>query len=385
MFNKHFTALLLLLTLFLTNAQASLTTDLQGVVSQGNALDANLSAFSFSQGDDCSKLGTLSTSVDEYIGSIEAIYAQLSLPLSLTQEDLTSLDGLSTISRSMAVESARIALELNSVESVADLFEYRAGLSAVLRLSDDIGTMADRILEMANRILVMADNIGSMADKIVFTITLQSSNMQFIQASLLTTQQNMATLNGSLSSIVYNLTLEQIQSDGSALNSDMNMTILTNFNMADELGQLQAQSALLMGKVVSLYTFASLNSAMASHYLNGDTLTYISDLSEINRALAKSTENFAKTVQLIAPLTEMPVLSDATISMLKLVQDIRLMSGRIMEMSDKIIVMADNIGVMSDRIVEVEGIQTTNMAYTVDSLNTSQKITVGIIESYELQ
>ncbi|WP_345974522.1 hypothetical protein [Sulfurimonas sp. HSL3-7] len=384
MFKKHFASALLLFVLFLAKAQASLTTELQGLVSQGSALDANLSAFSFDEGDDCSQLGTLNTSIEAYIESIEAIYAQLSSPLSLTQEDMTSLDDLSTISRSMAEESVRMALELNSIESVADLFEYRAGLSAMLRLSDDIGTMADRILEMANRILVMADNIGSMADKIVVTMTLQSSNMQFIQASLLTTQQNMAALNSSLSSIVYNLTLEQVQSDGDALSSDMNMTILTNFNMADELGQLQEQSALLMGKVLSLYTFASLNSAMASHYVDGDTLTYFSDLSEINRALAQSTENFARTVQLIAPLTETPVLSDATNSMLKLVQDIRLMSDRIMEMSDKIIVMADNIGAMSERIVEVEGIQTSNMAYTVDSLTTSQKITVGIIESYGL-
>ncbi len=139
-----------------------------------------------------------------------------------------------------------------------------------------------------------------------------------------------------------------------------------------------------MGQVVSLYTFASINSAIASHYINGDTLTYFSDLSEINKALAQSTENFAQSVQLLAPLTSTPVLSDATNSMLKLVQDIRVMSDRIMEMSDKIIVMADNIGVMSDRIVEVEGIQASNMAYTVDSLNTAQNITVGIIESYGL-
>lgn len=384
MFKKHLTSLLLLLVVLGVNAHASLTTDLQGLVSQGNSLDTKLSAFSFDQGDDCSKLGTLNTSVEEYIGSIEAVYAQLSAPLSLTQEDLTSLDDLSTISRSMAEESVRIAMELNSIESVADLFEYRAGLSAMLRLSDDIGTMADRILEMANRILVMADNIGAMADKIVYTMTLQSTNMQFIQASLLTTQQNMATLNSSLSSIVYNLTLEQIQSDSDALNSDMQMTILTNFNMADKLDEIQSQSEQLMVKVVSLYTFATINSAIASHYINGDTLTYFNDLSEINRALAQSTENYARTVQMLAPLTSRPVLSDATNSMLKLVQDIRLMSDRMMEMSDKISVMADNIGVMSNRIVEVEEMQASNMAYTVDSLGTSQQIIINIIESYGL-
>lgn len=384
MLKKYLASSFLLLVLFMVNAHASFSTGLQSLVSQGNTLDANLSAFSFNEGDDCSQLGTLNTSIETYIESIETIYAQLSSPLSLTQGDLTSLDDLSNISRSMAQESARLALELNSIESVADLFEYRAGLSAMLRLSDDIGTMADRILEMANRILVMADNIGSMADKIVFTITLQSTNMQFIQTSLLTTQENLAALNSSLSSIVYNLTLGQIQSDGDALNSDMQMTILTNLNMADELSQLQVQSAQLMGQVGSLYTFVSMNSAVASHYINGDTLTYFSDLSEIHRALALSTENFAQTVQLLAPLTSTPVLSDATNSMLKLVQDIKLMSDRIMEMSDKIIVMADNIGVMSQRIVDVEGVQASNMAYTVDSLTTAQNITVGIIESYGL-
>lgn len=375
---------LLLLMLFLTSAHASLTTDLQELVSQGDTLDGDLSAFSFEQENACTQLGTLNTSLEDYIGGIEALYAQLDSPLSLAQEDLTSLDDLSAISRSMAEESTRIALELNSIESVADLFEYRAGLSAMLRLSDDIGTMADRILEMANRILAMADNIGSMADKIVFTITLQSSNMQFIQASMLTTQQNMVALNTSLSSIAYNLSLGQIESDGDALHSDMQTTILTNLNMADELSRLQAQSAQLMGKVVSLYTFASLNSAMASHYINGDTLTYFSDLSEINRALAQSIENFAQTVKLIAPLTETPVLSDSTASMLRLAQDIKVMADRIMEMSDKIIVMADNIGQMSDRIVEVEGIQTSNMAYTVDSLTISQNIMIGLIQSYGL-
>ncbi|MGC9351662.1 MAG: hypothetical protein ACP5D3_06705, partial [Sulfurovum sp.] len=182
----------------------------------------------------------------------------------------------------------------------------------------------------------------------------------------------------------YNLTLEQIQSDSDALNSDMQMTILTNFNMADKLDEIQSQSEQLMVKVVSLYTFATINSAIASHYINGDTLTYFNDLSEINRALAQSTENYARTVQMLAPLTSRPVLSDATNSMLKLVQDIRLMSDRMMEMSDKISVMADNIGVMSNRIVEVEEMQASNMAYTVDSLGTSQQIMINIIESYGL-
>jgi hypothetical protein len=69
----------------------------------------------------------------------------------------------------MAAASGRLALEINDISAVAELFEYRAALSAMLALSDDIGAMADRIVEMADRILVMADNIGLMADRIMVT------------------------------------------------------------------------------------------------------------------------------------------------------------------------------------------------------------------------
>lgn len=45
----------------------------------------------------------------------------------------------------------------------------RAALSAILRLSDDIGTITNCILEMGDQILAMADNIGMEADQILVT------------------------------------------------------------------------------------------------------------------------------------------------------------------------------------------------------------------------
>lgn len=170
--NTFLFRLLLLLPLWFGSLQAALTDTLQTLVTQGNALESNLTAFGFETGGDCSQLGTLNTSIEDYTDGIEAVTAQMTAPLSLTQEDLTSLDDLSTMARAMSVEAGRIALEINSIDDVADLVEYRSGLAAMLRLSQDIGTMADRILEMADRILLMADNIGTMADKIVYTINL---------------------------------------------------------------------------------------------------------------------------------------------------------------------------------------------------------------------
>jgi len=374
----------LLLTLLFGTAQAALTDSLQGLVAQGGTLDGNLSAFSFVSGGSCSQLGSLNTSLEAYIAGIEAVAAGLTAPLSLTQDDLTSLDDLSALAASMAGEAVRLSTELNTIDGAADLVEYRAGLSAMLRLSDDIGTMADRILEMADRILLMADNIGTMADRIVYTMGLQSANLAFIESAIITTQQNMAQLNASVSTIVYNLTLGQIVNDGGALATDLNATLLTETNMADELSRLEGRVALVETALVSLTALASANSAVASHYINGDTLTYITDLSAINRALAQSIDAYAAAINQLAPLTQTPVLSDATASMLRLAADIKVMGDRIMQMSSKIIVMADNIGIMSGRIVEAQGILNDDMAVTAASLGASQRIMIGVIGTYGL-
>jgi hypothetical protein len=382
--NAFIMKLVLLLPLIFGTAQAALTDDLQGLVGQGNALEADLDAFSFAAGDTCSQLGTLNTSIEDYTQSIEAVSAQLSDPLTLTQEDLTSLEDLSALARSMAEASLRLGSEIQSIDDAADLVEYRAGLSAMLRLSDDIGTMADRILEMADRILLMADNIGAMADKIVYTITLQSANMAFIEAAMLTTQENMVRLNASLTSIAYNLTLGQLVSNGNTLAADMNTTLLDESNMAGELARLEAEAASMEVLLVGLVVLVNTDSAEASHYLDGDTLTYLTDLSEINLALAMSIETYADSINQMAPLTQTPVLSDATASMLHLAQDIKVMGDRIMEMSAKIVVMADNIGLRSGRIVEVQGIMNDDMALTAASVNASQRIIVDVIGTYGL-
>lgn len=376
---------LFMLALFIGGtAQAALTDSLQGLTAQGSTLEANLSAFSFETGGDCSQLGTLNTSIEDYIDSIEAVTAQITSPLSLTQTDLTSLDELSAAARTMAVESSRIAVEIRSIDDLADLAEYRSGLSAMLRLSQDIGTMANRILEMADRILQMADNIGTMADKIVYTMNLQSANLAFIQSAIVTTMENMAQLNASLSTIAYNLTLGQLVSDGNGLAAELNATQLSETNMADEVSRMETKVAAMQSAALALAVLVNTNSAVASHYVDGDTLTYVTDLSEINRALATGIELYASEINRLAPLTQTPVLSDATAAMLQLAYDVKVMGDRIMEMNAKIITMADNVGIMAGRIVEVQGILNTDMQVTAASLSASQRIMVGVIGAYGL-
>ncbi len=71
-------------------------------------------------------------------------------------------------------ESLRLSLDLKALSTVSRAITLKDGMTAMLQLSDDIGTRADRIGEMSDKILVMSDNIGVMADRILVSQQLQS-------------------------------------------------------------------------------------------------------------------------------------------------------------------------------------------------------------------
>ena len=373
----------LLLMLLTVRAQASLTTDLQTLVTDLNGFGSQLAAFQFNGEGSCSELGTLNTSIEDYIATTENITAGLT-PFSLTADDMTSLDDLSYLVRNMADDTVRLSWDLRKLEDVQELFQYRAALSAMLRLSDDIGTMANRILEMADRILIMADNIGSMADRILITQQLQNNNVALTQASILTTMNNMVALSDSFNSIAYNLTLGQLNDDTQDLVNELANVGLTETSMASELAQIESSTTFVLNKTLSLYTTMMLTSQGASHYINGDTLTLLGDLSNIHQALAASLEAYAQAIELLSPVTDNVILRDATASMLRLAKDIGIMSDRIMEMTDNIIVMADNIGLMAERIVETQNIQQTNVKLTEGSILAAQSIVINAISTQGL-
>jgi len=362
-------------------AEAGLTTSLQDLVVQGNGLRSSLATIQVSNGGVCGQLGTLNTSIEDYLSVVQGVYNQLAAPLTLTSADLTSLEDLSGIARDLAADSIRLSLELRAVEGMADLFEYRSALSAMLRLSDDIGTMADRILEMADRILAMADNIGLMADRILATQRIQAANITLTQNAILSTQTNMIALSKSLSTIGYNLTLGLLLADTQFQVAEMGQLTLDTSNAAATLSYLETKTAALSARVLVVYDLITKDSRQASHYVDGTTLTYLGDLTVAQKQFAAVLETYAATVSRIAPLMQTPLLSDATRSMLRLTADINTMSKRIVEMGDKIIVMADNIGIMSGRIVETQVIQRENVALTLSSVQAAQSTMLALIKN----
>ncbi len=358
-----------------------LSTQLQDLVTQGNAVNATLAAISLTIDNSCTQLASAKKSVTDYRASIEKVSAGITAPLTLDTSSLTSLDSLSNLAVSIGGRAKTLSIQVNGISSTANLFDYQASLAAMLRLSSDIGAMSDRILEMANKILLMANNIGTMANRILVTQQLQSANLALTEASILTTQQNMVALSSVVSTLGYNSSLSGLVSNGNLLSSNMTGVTLTQTNMGTELARIQTSVTTYLNSVTTLYTLMSLNSASASFYIDGDTLTKLGDLSSIHAALALALDNYAKAINQLTPLTTIPVLSSATASMLTLTRDIGTMSDRIMEMTDKIIVMADNIGTMSGRVVDTEALQQSNFTLTQNSLLSASTVTVNVIKA----
>jgi hypothetical protein len=372
---------LILLLLLWQSAQASVTTDLQDLVAEGQNINSNLSAFSFEQANACSELGTLNTSVEDYIDSIQVVTTHIPTSFSVSYDDLTSLDSLSAIAVEMGQQSFRLSTGLQTNGTCYERSDYETLMAAMLRLSDDIGTMADRILEMADRILVMADNIGLMADRILQTQQLQNSNVRLTQESILQTQKNMIGISDALMPRIYDALLSDLTTKTRSLADAMAATTLEETSMNVQLQQLETNASSVMIATQNLYEWAAKNNQIAAIELDGETLTMFGDLSQIHKGMGSSLEAFSQSIEDLSDQTDAEILKEAMASMLRLSYDIGVMSNRIMEMSDKIIVMADNIGLMTDRIRQTQELQQGNFATMFQSMFTAQSAMISMFQA----
>ena len=362
----------------------SLSTDLQALVSEGNDINTLLSSIALTRDNSCTELGSATAAVESFIASIEGVSGSLSAPITLDSTSLDALDDLTLISAGMASSLPILSGDITSLSFGSDLADITAAMDAMLKLSDDIGIMADRILEMADKILVMSDNIGLMADRILLTQQIQSSNIALTQSAMLTTQQNMIALSATVDTSAYNLPLSALIDTGNQLSLDMTGTQLTETSMSTELAEFESRVNLYLNSVMTLFATLNSDSAVASYFINSDTLTMLGDLSVINAALASALDSYAQAVNTLAPGTDIAILTDAINSMLRLAADIGVMGNRIVEMGDNINIMADNIGVMAARIVATQTLQQSNLDLTQANLTSAQITTVSIIAAFGL-
>lgn len=177
----------------------NLTGSINELVKQGNALVASMNATVLNPLTMNTQLAGIEGSALSYLGCSNGIHATVSAgmgtgAISITQELLTALNNLAATNAALGNAVLNLSSKVIALSASTGSTALKDSLATTLRLSDDIGTMANRILEMANKILIMADNIGLMADRILTTQTIQSTNLKVILDANLQTQTNIIQL-----------------------------------------------------------------------------------------------------------------------------------------------------------------------------------------------
>lgn len=173
--------------------------ELAQLVIDGNVLLADMENMALSSFSMASQLSSLETSVQTYLDSVGDLYKTVAAStdnttMSLTGDMLVPLQTLATITASLSQGLMNLSGQMVNLAPYTALTTLEASLASMLRLSDDIGVMADRILEMGDKILIMADNIGIMADRILATQVIQSDNLVVLVDAGMTTQKNILML-----------------------------------------------------------------------------------------------------------------------------------------------------------------------------------------------
>ena len=196
--------LLLSLTLGATPARAALDVtvliiNLKALAIQGNQLVTSMDDTTLNPSSMSSQLASIEARTLSYLGGTTGVYTTVAAgmnagPISVTPELLTAIDNLAVINAALGKGLLELSDQLTTLSASTGTTVLKSSLATILRLSDDIGTMADRILEMADKILIMADNIGLMADRIVTTLTIQNANIKQVVDANLQTQTNIIKL-----------------------------------------------------------------------------------------------------------------------------------------------------------------------------------------------
>jgi len=370
---------LFLLSVFSSTAQASLANDLQGLLGEANVVNAQLVSTNLTADNMCSELHSINSAFDSLISATEVVNGSLSAPLSVDADSLQALDDLSAVLLSMAGNSSKLSVDLGTLNSVTDMLAISNAMSSMLQLSNDIGTMADRILEMADKILIMANNIGLMADRIIITQQIQSDNLALTQASILTTQQNLLALVSVINSSDYNAAFNAQTASGNLLSMNIGATSLTVFNMASQWSDIATDINSLKAQIETTHDAIKLAAASNTVYVDTNSYAALADMGIMVSSVSIAVQGLALATEGLSPLTGNVTLSDSMGSILQLSADIGVMADRILEMGNLILAMADNIGLTADQIIATQQLQNANYAATLASVQATQEIAIGII------
>ncbi len=362
-------------------ASAALKEDLQNLALQSETFRSELSMLELNASSVCSPLVQANQKARDMVNSITAIDESLSAPLQIDADTLDALEQLSVTNLSLANEALRLSLDLQQLNNATSVLTIKDGITSILQLSDDIGTMADRIGEMADKILVMADNIDIMADRIVTTQEIQSTNLTSSIETLLQTQTNTLTLVSVIETSTRELDYDTLIADGMELSSRMHAVMLSPWTMKYQLQSVADDVKSFLDQIIIVSNALKSDASNSTLYIDGTSMMQLYDLSTMLTFIATAVDGYVIAIEGFEPSTSTVTLKDSLNSMLRLSADIGVMADRIGEMGDTILVMADNIGMVADTFITTQQFQSANLLATQNSVLAAQQMAITIIVS----
>jgi len=264
------------------------------------------------------------------------------------------------------------------------MITLKDALAAMLQLSTDIGSMADRIGEMADNILVMSDNIGLMADRILLTQELQNRNVELTINSILQTQTNTLALVSVVEDSTYELDFARLISEGELLAARMSAVAFSPWTLDDQLAAVRDDVKVFLAELQSVQDALVNDSTMNTLDISHDALIQLGNLSLMLTSLAGAVDGYVIAIEGLQAFTSSATLADAMHSMLMMSADIGILSNTILQMADNILVMSDNIGMQADQIVLTQQAMNLNVATTQTAILGAQQMAIGIIAARNL-
>ena len=374
------------ITLLSAPARADVATDLQALNTQATALQSYLEGVQLNADSTplCGPLVQADNMARDMVNSITAVDESLAAPLQLDADVLGGIEGLSNTTLSLANEALRLSVDLQSLSTAVDMITLKDALAAMLQLSTDIGSMADRIGEMADNILVMSDNIGLMADRILLTQELQNQNVELTINSILQTQTNTLALVSVVEDSSYDVDFARLISEGELLAARMSAVAFSPWTLDDQLAAVRDDVKVFLAELQSVQDALVNDSTMNTLDISYDALIQLGNLSLMLTSLAGAVDGYVIAIEGLQAFTSSATLADAMHSMLMMSADIGILSNTILQMADNILVMSDNIGMQADQIVLTQQTMNLNVATTQTAILGAQQMAIGMIAARNL-
>jgi hypothetical protein len=365
-------------------ARADLATDLQALNGKTLTLRSYLGATDLASEDACARLVEADRMARDIVGGIVAVDQGLTAPIQIDQTVLGELDALSGNTLGLADDTVGLSNALKTLSTTADAATIKDGMTAMLQLSDDIGTMADRIGDMADKILVMSDNIGVMADRILATQQLQTRNLEVTTATLLTTQTNALQLVAVIEDSSYDASLDSLIANGGLLAARMSAVMLNPFTLDDQLATVATDVRTFLDQVKAVNGTVELDGSSMTLYQTADVLAQLTNTAAMLNGLGTALDGYVGALGGLQFMTSTATLAPSMTSMLQMSADIGSMANRILEMADQILAMADNIGMQADQILATQAAMNGSVAGAQSSVLNAQTAVIGIIVARQL-